>query len=158
MGVKVSKDKYISRWVDWQNLICEHVTWGPKWTQTNLKSQTGLKSPTALRSCSVYMANSWQILHDFNSLQAFPVYMENSLWFEISLQIGRSEICTEVSFTSPELVWRLIMKLPYAEVKFYPKVKSQSGLNSLQISCKCVLYYQKLCLAMKKVIDGGKRS
>ena len=28
------------------------------------------------------------------------------------------------------------MKLPYAEVKFYLKVISQTGLSSLQVSCK----------------------
>ena len=28
------------------------------------------------------------------------------------------------------------MKLPYAEVKFYPEVKSQTGLSSLQLSWK----------------------
>ena len=28
------------------------------------------------------------------------------------------------------------MKLPYTEVKFYPEVKSQTGLSSLRVSCK----------------------
>ena len=28
------------------------------------------------------------------------------------------------------------MKLPHTEVKFYPKVKSQTGLSSLRVSCK----------------------
>ena len=49
------------------------------------------------------------------------------------------EICTEVSFTSPELMWMQIMKLPYTEVKFYPEKKTQTGLSSLQVSCKCGL-------------------
>ena len=31
------------------------------------------------------------------------------------------------------------MKLPYIEVKFYPEVKSQTGLTSLQILCKRAL-------------------
>ena len=28
------------------------------------------------------------------------------------------------------------MKLPYTKVKFYPEVKSQTGLSSLRVSCK----------------------
>ena len=28
------------------------------------------------------------------------------------------------------------MKLPYTKVKFYPEVKSQTGLSSLWVSCK----------------------
>ena len=31
------------------------------------------------------------------------------------------------------------MKLPHTEVKFYPEVKSQTGLSSLRVSCKLVL-------------------
>ena len=31
------------------------------------------------------------------------------------------------------------MKLPHNEVKFYPKVKSQTGLSSLWVSCKCAI-------------------
>ena len=31
------------------------------------------------------------------------------------------------------------MKLPYTEMKFYPKVKSQTGLSSLRVSCKHAL-------------------
>ena len=54
-------------------------------------------------------------------------------------QTDRSKICTEVSFTSPELMWTLIMKLPYTEVKFYPKVESQICLSSLRVSCKRAL-------------------
>ena len=54
-------------------------------------------------------------------------------------QFDRSEICTEVTFTSPEVMWTLIMKLPYIEVKFYPEVKSQTGLSSLRVSCKRAL-------------------
>ena len=73
------------------------------------------------------------ILHNFISLWAFAVYMENSLWFD------RSEICTEVSSTSHEVMSMLIMKLPYTEVKFHPKVKSQTILSSLWVSCKRAL-------------------
>ena len=67
------------------------------------------------------------ILRNFISLRAFTVYMENSLRFEI---------CTEVSFTTPEVMWTLIMKLPHTEVKFYPEVKSQTSLSSLRLSYK----------------------
>ena len=38
------------------------------------------------------------ILRNFISLRAFIVYMENSLRFEI---------CTEKSFTKPEVMWTL---------------------------------------------------
>ena len=31
------------------------------------------------------------------------------------------------------------MKLPHTEVKFYPEVKSQTGLSLLRVSCKCAL-------------------
>ena len=33
-------------------------------------------------------------------------------------------------------MWTLIMKFSHTEVKFYPKVKSQTGLSSLRVSCK----------------------
>ena len=36
-------------------------------------------------------------------------------------------------------MWMLIMKLPYTEMKFYPKVKSQKGLSSLRVSSRCAL-------------------
>ena len=41
-------------------------------------------------------------------------------------QIDRIEIFTKLSFTLPELIRMQIMKLGYIEVKFYPKVKSQT--------------------------------
>ena len=50
-----------------------------------------------------------------------------------------SEICAEVSLTMPEVMRTLIMKLPHTEVKFYPEVKSQTGLSSLRVSCKRAL-------------------
>ena len=31
------------------------------------------------------------------------------------------------------------MNLPHTEVKFYPEVKSQTGLSSLRVSCKRAL-------------------
>ena len=81
------------------------------------------------------------ILRNFISLRAFTVYMENSLRFEI---------CTEVSFTTPEVMWTLIMKLPHTEVKFYPEVKSQTSLSSLRVSCKRALTE---CLCNFPLID-----
>ena len=56
-------------------------------------------------------------------------------------EIDWSEICTKVSFTSPELMWVLIMKLPDTEVKFYPEVRSQTSLTSLRVPCKCALSF-----------------
>ena len=54
-------------------------------------------------------------------------------------QLDRSEICTEVSFTTPDVMWTLIMKLPHTKVKFYPEMKSQTGLSSLRVSCERAL-------------------
>ena len=82
------------------------------------------------------------ILRNFISLRAFTVYMENSLRFEI---------CTEVSFTTPEVMWTLIMKLPHTEVKFYPEVKSQTGLNSLRVSRKRALKWIAIPLTLSKI-------
>ena len=63
--------------------------------------------------------------------------MQNSLRFEVYFgQIDWSEIYTEVSFTSPEVMWTLIIKFPYTGVKFYPEAKSQTGLSPLRVSCK----------------------
>ena len=67
------------------------------------------------------------ILRKFISQRAFTVYMENLCGLKFHFgQIDRSEICTETSFT-------LIMKLPYTKVKFYPELKSQTGLSSLRV-------------------------
>ena len=61
--------------------------------------------------------------------RALNVYMENSLRFEISLRsLDRSE------FHSAEDMWTLIIKLPHTEVKFYPEVKSQTGLSYEKVS------------------------
>ena len=54
-------------------------------------------------------------------------------------QYDRSEIFTEVSFTTPEVIRTLIMKLPHSEVKIYSEVKYQTGLSSLWVSCKRAL-------------------
>ena len=62
------------------------------------------------------------ILHNFISLRVFIVYMENSLRFEFYFgQIHRSEICTEVSFALPKLMWTQIIlhrteTLPQSEI------------------------------------------
>ena len=63
-------------------------------------------------------------------------------------QFDRSEICTKMSFTPPNVMWTLIMKWPYTEVKFYPKVKSQTGLSSLRVSCKCALMIEHFFLRL----------
>ena len=55
------------------------------------------------------------ILRNFILLQVFTVYMDNSLGFEYGF--------------TPEVMWTLIIKLPHTEVKFYPEVKSQTGLS-----------------------------
>ena len=68
------------------------------------------------------------ILRNFISLQAITVYMGNSLRFDF--HFGQFH---EMRFTTPEVMWTLIMKLPHTEVKFYTKVKSQAGLSSLQV-------------------------
>ena len=49
-----------------------------------------------------------------------------------------------MSFTLPEVIWTLIMKPPYTEVKLYPEVKSQTSLSSLPISCKRALNLMSL--------------
>ena len=54
-------------------------------------------------------------------------------------QYDRSEIFTEVSFTTPEVIRTLIIKLPHTEVKIYSEVKYQTGLSSLWVSCKRAL-------------------
>ena len=69
-------------------------------------------------------------------------------------QFDRSEICTQVSFTSPELMQMLIIKLPDTEVKFHPKVKSQTGLSSLRVLCKRALSLNDD--ERKKLIDSIK--
>ena len=53
---------------------------------------------------------------------------------------------TPYCFTTPETMWTLIMKLPDTEVKFYPEVKSQTGLCSLQVSCKRAPLYGCFCI------------
>ena len=67
------------------------------------------------------------ILCNFISQRAFTVYMEIHCGLKFHFgQIDRSEIYTEVRFTSPELMWS----------EFYPdhEVKSQTSLSSLRVS------------------------
>ena len=54
-------------------------------------------------------------------------------------QFDQSEIYTEVSFTTLEVMLALIMKLPHTEVKLCSEVKSQTGLSSIRVSCKRAL-------------------
>ena len=83
-------------------------------------------------------------MRKFISLRAFIVSIKNSLRFEIS------EVCTEVSFTPSEVMWTLMMKLPHTKVKFYPKVKSQTGLSSLRVSCKRAFRFVSMLIMQKK--------
>ena len=46
------------------------------------------------------------------------------------------------------------MKLPYTEVKFYPEVKSQTGLSSLRVSCKRALNQHKITVALKQTLPN----
>ena len=50
-----------------------------------------------------------------------------------------NEVRFAPSFPSPELMRALIMNLTYTKVKFHPKVKFQTGLSSLWVSCKHAL-------------------
>ena len=84
------------------------------------------------------------ILFNFISLRTFTVYMENQCDLKFHFgQFDRSEIWTKVSFTFPEVMWTLTMKLPYTKVDLYPKVKSQTCLSSLRVSCKRALRIHK---------------
>ena len=60
------------------------------------------------------------------SLRAFTVYMKIMLRLEISLRSFAPKL-------APDLIWTLIMKLPYTKVKFHPEVKSQTCLSSLRV-------------------------
>ena len=96
------------------------------WVNTEVRFSTEIKSHAGLSSFRL------------SCERTLTFYMENSLQVKISLrgQFDRSKICTEASFTPPEVMCMLIMRLPHTEVKFYPEVKSQTGLSSLRMSCK----------------------
>ena len=71
------------------------------------------------------------MLHNFVSLRAFTVYMENSLRSEISFRSNCPK--WNLHWSKLHFAWTVIIKLPYTEVKFYPKVKSQTSFNSLRV-------------------------
>ena len=81
------------------------------------------------------------ILRNFISLRAFTVYMENSLRFEIlhrsEFHYARSHVNADNEVTSHRS-------------EFYPEVKSQTGLSSLQISYKRALK-EKISNVIKKI-------
>ena len=97
------------------------------------------------RKTHVHKLATLMILCNFISLRAFSVYMENSLFLKFYFgHFDWNEICTEVSFTPPEVMWTLIMKLPHTKVRFYPEVKSQTGLSLLRVWCKRALTQEKM--------------
>ena len=60
------------------------------------------------------------ILRKFISLRAFTVYMETHCGLKFHFgQFDQSEICIKLSFTTTEVMWTLITKLPHTKVKFY---------------------------------------
>ena len=111
---------------------------------------TGKRSPCVIvnipigcflnNSWAMYMRTSYQLwcfcatlFHCRHLLFTWKTHQ--GLKFHLG-QFDWSEIRTEVSFALPEVLWTLIMKLAYTEVKFYPEVKSQTGFSSLWVSCK----------------------
>ena len=81
----------------------------------------------------------------------YTVYMENSLRFV------KFAPCTKVSFTLPELLWALMIELPYTWVKFCPGVKPLAGLSSLRVLCKRALIleffkYFVICGALRDLV------
>ena len=70
-----------------------------------------------------------------HSPRAFTIYMKNSLLFEISLRSNEiwnlhcSEVLNWTEVIFPEVIWSLIMKMPYTKMKLYPKVKSQTDFK-----------------------------
>ena len=60
------------------------------------------------------------ILRNFISLRAFTVYMENSLRFEVSLRI-LFQICIEVSFTPPEVMFNADNEVILHRSEFLPR-------------------------------------
>ena len=62
-------------------------------------------------------------LRSFNSLRALLFTWKSHWGLEFHFgQTDRSEICTEMSFTLTKLMWTLVMKLAYTDVKFHPEV------------------------------------
>ena len=112
------------------------------WKYWNFQSEAKFEQIIAIVTThSVFLLLIKMIPLNFISLWAYLLFTWKShcgLKFHFS-QIDQSEICTEVSFNYPELMGTLIIKLPYSKVKFYTKVKSQTGLSSLWVSCKRAL-------------------
>ena len=92
-------------------------------------------------------------------------------------QIDRSEISTEVSFTPPEAMWTLIMKLPHTEVKsqtglikralkanrekffakYYEKAKWQEIMSMTYFKKFCFLIVRQICLPELLSYQGKKK-
>ena len=130
--------------------ILEHVYMKPEVNLTGLRSRSvymaislraTLKSQTTFKNCSVYMEISlWQLSRP---LQDSIAHVQMISFNKCKLNWCKTDVTVlVVTFTSPEVMWTLIMKLPYREVKFYPEVKFQTGLSSLRVSCKRVPSYQ----------------
>ena len=81
------------------------------------------------------IGNEWvnfKNLCNFISLRAFTVYVGCSLQSEISLRSNnQNEILTKAISILSEFIRALIMRL------LYTKVKSETDLSSLWVSCKC---------------------
>ena len=112
------------------------------WKYWNFQSEAKFEQIIAIVTThSVFLLLIKMIPLNFISLWAYLLFTWKShcgLKFHFG-QIDQSEICTEVSFNYPELMGTLIIKLPYSKVKFYTKVKSQTSLSSLWVSCKRAL-------------------
>ena len=85
------------------------------------------------------------ILRNFISLPAFTLYMEDSLRFEIHFTWTHLNACKRM--------WTLIMNSTYTKMKFYPEVKSQTGLNSLRVSCERALIVNEVLRQPFEIVD-----
>ena len=54
---------------------------------------------------------------------------------------------------SSERMWTLIMNSTYTKMKFYPEVKSQTGLSSLRVSCESVLIVNEVLRQPFEIVD-----
>ena len=85
-------------------------------------------------------SNRFEISHHFQKLFRlhgdFTLFCYEHLLFtwktHCGLKFHFGHCFPEMSFTTPEVMWTLTMKLPRTELKFYPEVKSQTGLSSLR--------------------------
>ena len=85
------------------------------------------------------------ILRNFISLPAFTLYMKDSLRFEIHFTWTHLNACKRM--------WTLIMNSTYTKMKFYPEVKSQTGLSSLRVSCERVLIVNEVLRQPFEIVD-----